>query len=124
MTQPLLAQQNYQQLQVLTASRGQLLLIAYNSILGAMLRARRALGRGDRTRAGRYLLTAQQGIVILLGTLNHEASPRLASELRELYLYVFKRVAESMLNGSPGPLDEAHSIIESLHAAWKEALSA
>jgi len=115
------AYQQYQESQVFTASRGRLLLMAYD---GAMRFIRQAQAfMADRNYEGQNtsIVKAQRIILSLASSLDHTADPDLAERLTRLYEYLFSRLIHANVSDDPEALSEVISHLAGLREAWAEA---
>lgn len=115
-------QEAYQNMQLQSASRGDLLLETFDWLTAAVRRARRSAANG-RTAAGRRaLMNAQSAIVYLMGTLDMDAGGALAARLRALYLYLLRRLAEASVEVDAAIIDEVDRLLSPLSEAWHQAV--
>lgn len=105
-----------------TASPEQLTLMCYDGALRFMRRALRSLDGGDLADAS-YTVGRAQAIVNELNvTLDMEAGGEIATNLRSLYLFVNRHLAESLVTTEAKKVSEAITIIEELRSAWAESM--
>jgi flagellar protein FliS len=111
----------YQQSQVLTAGREQLLLLAYDGILRFLSRARRALDERDYHQKHLGISRAQTLIIELRRTLDFAAAPELAHNLTRIYTYLIEELAQADASDDTSRLDHIIRLITELREAWRDA---
>jgi flagellar protein FliS len=106
-----------------TASPEQLTLMCYDGALRFLRRAGMALEDGDRATASSATGRAQAIINELNITLDMDAGGEIASNLRSLYLFLNRHLAEGIADGTPKNLTEAMAIITDLRDSWAQAMN-
>ena len=100
--------------------KSELLLKLYEKSIDCMEKAVESIQRGAMVEKGEYLARAQD-IVLLLGDVleSKEESQELASNLRRLYMYIYKLLirGNSMLDVEA--IEEARKHMVRLYSAWK-----
>ncbi|MDA0831735.1 MAG: flagellar protein FliS [Planctomycetota bacterium] len=112
----------YQETQVLTASTQQLHLMV---VEGALLYARRAvlaLDAENREEAFFALNRSREFVSELLGGLRTDQNPALCANLKQLFSFVFHRLAIADLEQNPTRVNEAILILEKHRATWIELM--
>lgn len=112
----------YQKVQIETASKADLLLLTYEGTVRSMIRAARACKMGNQSKARLEILNAMSGVIELMGTLNFDVGGDLATSLQSLYLYVLERLRTAVVSLEPAPLEESRHIMASLLQTWRKAL--
>jgi flagellar protein FliS len=115
------AQACYQNNQVSTAGRGQLLLMAYDGMLRFLTEAKRAMLEGDLEAQGTNIAKTQALVLELLCTLDHQAYPLLADNLDQLYRYMYDRLTWANVHDDTVALAEVVRHLHELREAWAEA---
>jgi len=117
----ILATLEYQQNQVLTASRSQLLLLAYDGALRFVNRAREHM-RAHELEAQHAAITRAQAILIeLISSLDPTVDSTMAAALRSLYAYLFDRLTHANVRDDEAALGEVITHLSRLREAWAEA---
>lgn len=111
----------YRENQVQTASRGQLLLMAYDGMLRFLADGRRAMQDGRYEAQGTCLNKAQALMQELQLALDHSINPQLASNLDRLYRYMSDRLMHANINDDLAAVDEVARMLAELREAWAEA---
>jgi flagellar secretion chaperone FliS len=109
----------YLETQVLSASPLELIHLAYEGAIKAIVDAREHLAAGriqDRTRA---ITKALDLLMELARGLNFEQGGDLSVQLARLYDYMQRRLAEANAKQIAEPLAEVQSLLENLDEAWK-----
>jgi len=111
----------YQESQVLTASREQLLLLTYNGLLRFLARARRGLQNGDYQEKHLGIARAEALILELRRTLDFSAAPALAHNLARIYAYLLEQLAHADAEDDDDRLRHVVELVTELRAAWVDA---
>lgn len=112
---------------VLTASPGQLVLMLFDGALRSLALAREAFARPEddprRIEAiNRELIKAQNIVLELQGSLNHDAGGDFAREMERLYDYYARRIWEANMRKQEAPVIEVEKLLRELRDAWAEML--
>jgi flagellar protein FliS len=118
-----LALRSYQESQVLTASREQLLLLTYDGILKFLARARRALDRDDYHEKHVGISRAQALVIELRRTLDFGAVPELAENLARIYQFLLDELAQADAGDDGDRIRSTMDLVSELRGAWAEALT-
>lgn len=113
--------QQYQESQVFTASKGKLLLMAYDGAIRFIRQAQGHMAEHRYEGQNTCILKAQRIILELMSTLDSGADPELAQRLLQLYEYLFNRLIEANVSDDVAALDEVLSHLVELRHAWAEA---
>jgi flagellar protein FliS len=121
------AQFSYQNTQISTATKEQLLLITYDIGIRACRMAEAALdAENDKTQdldlAHREILRAQEVIRELMVTLNTEKGGEMAQNLMRLYDYMYQQLVEANVKKDPKNIRTVLTMLEDLKETWEEAL--
>lgn len=110
---------SYQENQVYTASREELILMLYEGALKFIRFGLLAIEEQNGPQIGFNILRAQKIIHYLDMCLNMEAGKEIAENLSRLYYYINQKLFEGQQKKEDGPLKEAAKVIETLKDAWK-----
>ena len=121
------AQFSYQNTQISTATKEQLLLITYDIGIRACRMAEAALDTEnnkaqDFDLAHREILRAQEVIRELMVTLNTEKGGEMAQNLMRLYDYMYQQLVEANVKKHPKNIRTVLTMLEDLKETWEEAL--
>ncbi len=113
---------------VLTASPGQLVLMLYDGALRNLSNVREAFSRStDDVRRieviNQQLIKAQNILVELQGTLNHEAGGEFSRTMERLYDYYIRRLTEANMRKDVEPVIEVERLLRDVRDAWAEMLT-
>jgi flagellar protein FliS len=97
---------------------GQVVLL-YEGAIRFALRHLAALERGETEAAHHASLRAQAIVSGLQETLDLSAGP-IAGQLDGLYDFVLRRLVEGNISKTPGPTDDALSVLRGLLGSWQE----
>jgi len=111
----------YQEHQVLTASREQLLLLAYDGILRHLARACRGLENRDYAEKHVGLSRAQHLLFELGRTLDASVAPELAANLARVYAWLIEELARADVEDDLSCIKRVSAHIAELREAWAEA---
>ena len=111
----------YQQQQVTTASRGQLLVLAYDGAIRFLAEGRRAMAVQDYERQNLNLQKAQAILLELRFSLDHSMAPELCASLDGLYRYMHTRLMHANTADDQQALLEVAGMLGELRDTWAEA---
>lgn len=111
----------YQDNQVLTASKEQLVPMLYQGLLKNLLRAGKQIEAGDLEGKAESLQKASAIVYELLGSLDFDAGGELASRLAGLYGYFAREIMDIGRTLDRTRLDSLVEMIRGLHEAWDQA---
>ena len=114
----------YLESKVMTASPLQLVHLAYQGAIDAIMEARGHLAAGRIRERGRAITRAQQIIVELLCSLDRKKGGELSTRLGGLYKYMRRRLTEAHIQQVDEPMAEVQQLLETIDEAWKELLAA
>jgi flagellar protein FliS len=103
---------------VMTASPAELTSMLFDACTGAIKCAIRLQESGDHLAATPRLLKAQDIVLELRTTLNHEAG-ELATSLDALYTYVWTQLVQAGIKRDTAAARTALEVIEPLQQAWR-----
>ncbi len=112
----------YKQTSVTTASRGQLLLMLYESCIKYCKLAIEAIKRKDLAEKGKYILKVQDIINELSLSLDHTAGGNISQELERLYNFMVEQITEANLKNDPKPMEATLKLLETLYSGWVGAV--
>ena len=115
--------EQYRTTQILSANQGELVVLLYEGALKFLVRAEAELHAGRLEPAHNNLVRAQDIIVELLASLNQEAG-NITDSLRDVYLYMHRRLAEANVRKDAKVVTEVVSLLRTLLSAWQEASKA
>ena len=111
----------YQESQVLTAGREQLLLLTYDGVLRFLARACRGVERGDYTEKHVGISRAEALIIELRRTLDFSAAPELAHNLARIYAYLIEELTHADAEDDDARIRNVMTLVGELRAAWLDA---
>ena len=112
----------YRQVQVNTASPGKLVLLLYQGAIRAMKQSIDLTAKKDYEGKGNALIKAQDIVMELNMALDMDIGGEISNSLRQLYVYIYKRLVDANLNLDIGPIEECVGIMERLLDAWEVAV--
>jgi flagellar protein FliS len=113
--------QQYAESSVTTASKGKLLLMAYDGAIRFLRQAQTAMIEKHYEDQNTYILKAQRIIMELSSTINRKANPELADQLTSIYEYLFNRLVVANVYDNLEVLKEVETHLLTLRETWAEA---
>lgn len=117
------AQDTYRVNQIQMASKEQLLVITYDIGIKACISAEKAMGTNDIEQINTNLQKAQAVIRELMLTLNMERGGEIATQLMQLYDYMYYQLVDANVKKDPVPVGTVRKMMEELRATWIEAIN-
>lgn len=112
--------QAYQKNKYQTASPHRLTLMLYNGAIQFAGRAQQAIRERNIADTNTYIQKTQDIVYELISSLNMKQGGEIASNLRNLYMYVINRLIEGNIHKSEEAVAEAIHILEEIKSAWEE----
>ena len=110
----------YKQQSVLTATRGQLVVMLYDGCLRFLHQSAYAMRDGDVVVAGNRMSRAEAIIDELLTTLDLEQGGVIASRLQGIYVFCAKQLIEARLSGDADMIDTVAGLLAELRESWAQ----
>ena len=117
---PLNPYQQYRATKVETAGSVDLVVMLYQGAVRFIRQGIDAMDRNDTKAAHACLVRAQDIVVELLGSLNHEQGGQIAGQLASVYDYCFRRLVTANIKKDPDPAREVAGILKDLGTAWQQ----
>jgi len=105
-----------------TAGPGDLLLQLYQAAIKNIGQARLAVESANVPTAHKHIVRAQDIMLELQRTLDHEKGGELAATLDRLYTFMRQRLVDANIAKVVEPLDEVQGLLRQLLAAWQVAV--
>ncbi len=118
MQKPATSYQAYYRTNVQTSDQLSLIIMLYDGAIRFMKKSVVKLEKGELEEAHNYLMRSKDIISELLSTLRLETGGEVAKNLKNLYLYAFKRVVQANLKKDPEMVREVIQIMDNLRAGW------
>lgn len=112
----------YRAITTQTAGPGDLLLQLYQAAIKNIGQGRRAVETANVPAAHKHIMRAQDIILELQRTLDHERGGELAGRLDGIYTFMRARLVEANIHKTVEPLDEVQGLLRQLLAAWQVAV--
>lgn len=109
--------EHYKKMQVETASQGRLIIMLYDGALKNLRNAQICISNKDINGAHRLLMKTQDIIRELNITLNMNAG-EIATNLRNLYLYMLQRLIDANVTKDNEKIAEVIDLLSTLKEAW------
>src|SRR4051812_14096757 len=110
----------YKQMSVTTANRGQLLIMLYEAAIQNVKKAAVAMDRKDIPAKGLAIGKAHDIINELANTLDFEVGGDIARNLERLYNYITELLVKANLENDKNHLETVQKLMETLLSGWKE----
>jgi flagellar protein FliS len=117
---PLNPYQQYRATNVETAGSVDLVVMLYQGAIKFIRRAVEAIEQRDHQAAHKNFVHAQDIVVELVGSLNHEAGGDIAPQLASLYDYCYRQLIAANVKKDPAPAREVIGILRDLGSAWQQ----
>jgi len=114
--------QQYQNNQISTASREQILLMLYDGAIRFCKQAKIAVEQNDTANKGKYIGKAMAIISEFSNSLDHQIGGEIAENLDSLYAYMLKELTRANINNETPPIDSTCTMLCELRATWHEAI--
>lgn len=112
----------YKQMAVKTASRGQILIMLYEAAIQNVKKASICIDRRDIAGKGQHIVKTHDIINELSSTLNFEVGGDIARELERLYNFMAEQLVKANLENSKEALQSVQKILETLLSGWRVAV--
>ena len=109
----------YQQTAIGTQSKGRLIVMLYDGAIKFLKLAIQEIEAGNWAAKGQYLIRAQDIIAELNAVLDTEAGGEIALNLRRLYFFMNRRLAQANSRKDPQMIREVITLMEELNQSWK-----
>lgn len=113
----------YQTDAISTQQRGKLIVMLYDGAIRFLNVAKEKLREGDYALKGVYIGKAQDIVAELNNSLNMEAAPDIAGDLRALYNFIYRHLNEANIERSAQKVDDCIRILAELRTAWEAVAS-
>lgn len=114
--------QQYQQTQVETATPEKLTLMLYDGGIKFLNLAKQALEARELAAVNNYLIRAQNIVLELQASINHEAGGEIAANLSLLYDYMYRQLLQANIRKDVALIDEVLGMFRELRETWAQAI--
>ena len=118
MKDPTHSYQAYYKTNVQTSDQLSLIIMLYDGMIRFMKKAVVKIEQGEIEEAHNYLVRSKEIITELMSTLKIEDGGDIANNLKELYLYSFKKIVEANLKKDPAMVQEVIQVMNNLRQGW------
>lgn len=112
----------YKQMQIKTASRGQILIMLYEAAIANVKKASIAIDKDDMGAKGLAIGKAHDIINELNNTLDFEVGGDIARNLERLYNFMVEQLVKANLENSKDSLQSVAKLLETLLSGWRGAV--
>jgi len=117
------ATKQYFETAVTTQQRGKLIVMLYDGAIQFLRVAKQKLSEGDFALKGVYIGKAQDIVSELNGSLDMEAAPEIAGNLRALYNFLYRHLNAANIERDGQKVEDCIGILNQLRAAWQDVAS-
>ncbi|MCZ6534164.1 MAG: flagellar export chaperone FliS [SAR324 cluster bacterium] len=110
--------QVYETTNVQTADQAHLIIMLYDGAIRFLKKGRGKIYTGDVEGAHNYLVRSREIVSELLSTLRPEKAGEIGANLKQIYVYVYKRIVEANLMKDAAAVDEVIEIMSVLREGW------
>ncbi len=115
--------EQYQKVNISTASNEMLLLMLYDGAIRFIHSATAGIREGDMAGKRASVSSAIAVISELLDSLNTDVGGETAENLQRLYLYMNEQLIKANLKNDPSLLDEVLALLVTLREGWNEVIN-
>lgn len=112
--------QAYYKTNVQTSDQLTLIIMLYDGMIRFLKKAVVKIEQGEIEEAHNYLVRSKEIIGELMSTLKIEDGGEIANNLKELYLYSFKKIVEANLKKDPVMVQEVIQVMNNLREGWMQ----
>lgn len=112
----------YKRNAVMTANRGQILIMLYEACIQNVKKAAACIDRRDIPGKGLAIGKAHDIINELVSTLDFNIGGNIARDLERLYNFMIEQLIKSNVENDRKPLDATQKLLETLLSGWREAV--
>ena len=112
----------YRQMAIKTANRGQILLMLYEAAIQHVKKASACIDKRDIAGKGQHIGKAHDIINELLTTLDFEIGGEIARELERLYIFMVEQLIKGNIESSKEKLLVVQKLLTTLLDGWKVAV--
>lgn len=114
------AYQSYQRNKYETASPHRLTLMLYNGAVQFATRAEQAIQEGNVKDTNTFIQKTQDIVYELMSSLNEREGGELASNLKNIYLYINDRLVQANIKKEQSYVAEVIVLLKELQTAWEQ----
>lgn len=112
----------YQQNQIATASREQILIMLYDGAIRFCQQAKNGIDANDMSIKGKYIGKAMAIVSEFATSLDHNIGGDIATDLDALYSYMLRELSNANVENDKNRLDVVITLLKDLRETWKEAI--
>jgi flagellar secretion chaperone FliS len=109
----------YKEHAVGTQSKGRLIVMLYDGAIRFMNLAIKEIEAGNYAAKGQHIAKAQDVINELNAVLDMNAGGEIATNLRQLYCFMIRRLSEANIKKDPRLVQDVIDLMEELSQGWK-----
>ena len=109
----------YQEAAVTTQSKGKLVVMLYDGAIKFLKQAIKEIEAGNTEEKGKYISKALDILFELNAVLDMEAGGEVATNLRNLYLFMGRHLTEANAKQDIAKIEDVIKLLEELNQGWK-----
>ena len=109
----------YKETAVSTQSKGRLIVMLYDGAIKFLNLAIKELEANNYAEKGKYIAKAMDIINELNAVLDMDAGGEIATNLRQLYCFMIRRLSEANIKKDPRLIQDVIDLLDELHQGWK-----
>jgi flagellar secretion chaperone FliS len=109
----------YKENTVGTQGKGRLIVMLYDGAIKFMNLAIKEMEAGNYAAKGQYIAKAQDIINELNAVLDMDAGGEIATNLRQLYCFMVRRLSEANIKRDPRLVQDVIDLLDELNQGWK-----
>jgi flagellar protein FliS len=102
-----------------TQSKGRLIVMLYDGAIKFLNLAIKEMEAGNHGEKGKYIAKAQDIINELNAVLDMDSGGEIATNLRQLYCFMVRRLSEANIKKDPRLIQDVIDLMEELNQGWK-----
>ncbi len=112
----------YQQNQIMTASRAQILVMLYDGAIRFAIQAIQAIEEKDMANKGKYIGKTMAIVSEFATSLDHEIGGDISADLDAMYGYMLRELSNANVENNAERIEEVIVLLKDLRETWVEAI--
>lgn len=112
----------YKQTAIVTANRGQVLIMLYEAAIKYVKQAMVAIDKADVGGKGQAIGKVHDIVNELSVSLDHKVGGQISADLERLYMYMIEQLVKANAENKKEPLEHVKKLLETLLDGWRVAV--
>lgn len=112
----------YKQMAIKTANRGQILIMLYEAAIQHVKKASAAIKEGNVSAKGMHIGKIHDIVSELTATLDHKVGGKIAEDLERLYNFIIEQLLKANVENSTEALQTVEKLLTTLLDGWRVAV--